>query len=81
MARWPIIAPYIHIRKRLNDTDGQPTHGVYDDVSINCRVEYVVGYLVKTISKMWLESERLSELEPRLQEEWGFYPPLPPKRK
>lgn len=81
MARWPVIAPYINSRKRINDYDSQATHGIYDDDSIKCRVVYVSGYLIATISKMWLESERVKELSEEQQKPWGAYPPLPTKKK
>jgi rhamnogalacturonyl hydrolase YesR len=77
---------YKHLlkRPRLNATDGQPTHGLFDDVQLSSRVRYIQGVLVNTISRMWVETdnpEHFNRLDDWMKLPWGSYPDVPPKKK
>ena len=66
-----------HTRKQF----GWVSDGIYDHSMYEVRYEVVQGYVMTTISKMWLDNGGPEDATPELKLPWGSYPDVPPKPK
>lgn len=68
---------------RFNE-DGNPTHGIFDDMNSLVRQRYIEGRLTHNVTKMWIETkdmEAFNRLDDWAKHPWGHYPELPTQMK